>query len=67
MISENTVFYDLLKMVYIHSAKNEVQKTELKQFKTFAFLFWDSLILDSLLAMTKMQNKTVYVYPIFDI
>ena len=44
MISENTVLYDLLKMVYIHLAKKEAQQTELKWFKTFALLFWDSLL-----------------------
>ena len=43
MISENAILYDLLKMLYIHSAKKEAQQTELSQFTTFAFLFWDSL------------------------
>ena len=43
MISENAMLYDLLKMLYIHSAKKEAQQTELSSFNNFAFLFWDSL------------------------
>ena len=43
MISENAILYDLLKMLYINSAKKEAQQIELSSFNTFAFLFWDSL------------------------
>ena len=36
--------FDLLNMLYTHSAKKEAQQSELLSFTTFAFLFWDSLV-----------------------
>ena len=77
MISENAMLYDLLKMLYIHSAKKEAQQTELSSFNTFALLFWGQFscrrmvksthnvqrqIIDTHIRKILFQNSLGYTY-----
>ena len=77
MISENEMLYDLLKMLYINSAKKEAQQTELSSFNTFALLFWGQFscrrmvksthnvqrqIIDTHIRKILFQNSLGYTY-----
>ena len=59
MLSENSVLYDLLKMLYLHSTKKQAQPTEWL-ITTFAFLFLDSLHIWRAKAVEKKPGKKLF-------